>query len=95
MGKYVRVWIYSDNEKYLQKVDNIGKTVNNALAFYSTVDGIGKEMLADGKISVSRADSPVFVHASPIYSNSITCNSGHMLLNGTGKCISKACKYGK
>lgn len=86
MGRYVRVWIYEDNEKFIDHVDNVGKTINNALSAYSS----------SMRGSVSPDVSVGSLQGTPMVSqaNKVTCRQGHMLINGTNQCISKACKYG-
>jgi hypothetical protein len=82
-GRYRRIWIYGENEEYLQSVPNMNIAINNALHLYSKVGEIEspKSTITVSSLSMTRLDE-----------KQLTCANGHMLKNGDG-CIASACKY--
>lgn len=102
-GKYIRVWVYGANAKYLEDVDNQSRTVNEALAMYSqtqagniTVPITSSGSTSNGTVFTltpsarSSTVTTTFTATQPV---KLTCDNGHLLNAVTGKCVGKACEY--
>lgn len=109
-GKYIRVWVYDANAKYLEGVDNQSRTVNEALAAYSHMQS-GNVMLsfnngtnADANGIITSTTTPRSSIVTTTYSSStstptqpqaLVCDNGHLMNAVTGKCVGKMCEYAK
>ncbi len=109
-GKYIRVWVYGANAKYLETVENQSRTVNEALATHSQlqVGNISSPSLdnsmstGSGTVYTSTPNVPVATVRTMSLSTSsatvapkLTCDNGHLLNAVTGQCVGKMCEYAK
>lgn len=109
-GKYIRVWVYGANAKYLETVENQSRTVNEALAAHSQLQAgnlnspsLDNAVLTDsGTVySDSVSNGPTVVRAMSLSTSSIsaapklTCENGHLLNAITGQCVGKMCEFAK
>lgn len=110
-GKYIRVWVYGANAKYLETVENQSRTVNEALAAHSQLQAgnlnspsLDKSILTDsGTVYTSTPINEATIRtmslsaANPIMAApaKLTCDNGHLLNAVTGKCVGKMCEFAK
>lgn len=91
-GKYIKIWVYEENLPLLERMDNVGKTINNYIALNNPTNNYVNGLTSTVYRSTTSGTNVQTVNLGT--EAKLTCDNGHLLVNGS-RCISKACKFNK